>query len=213
MKTTTFFLAISAITFLGACNSGPSPEQKALADKEAINKAAFEKFGEAWAKKDKAALSEVLADNFMTHNPDPSIPSTGKQHILDQVDAYYGMSSDMAGDPKLMMVDGDWVAGVVMAKGTNDGAMGEMPATGKKWEATAVDFMRFENGKIVEHWGVFDAMTMMQQLGMFDHHDDIAMDKEHVCSDKCKGDKHLYAHGEKGHECAEECKKVMESKV
>lgn len=31
--------------------------------------------------------------------------------------------------------------------------------------------------------------------------------KEHVCTDKCKDGAHLYAHGEKGHGCTEECMK------
>jgi hypothetical protein len=117
---------------------------------------------------------------------------------------------------KLVTVDGDWVTGVAMVNGTNDGAMGDMPATGKAWEATSIDVVRFENGKIVEHWGVFDAMSMMSQLGMFEDeghgHDDMTMDKEHACTKACVGDKHVYAHGEKGHVCGEECMRMREKK-
>ena len=28
---------------------------------------------------------------------------------------------------------------------------------------------------------------------------------EHICADLCDGDNHHYAHGEKGHECGEDC--------
>lgn len=204
-------VALAAI--FNACTNGPSPEETARTEKEAANKAAYEKFSEAWDAKDKQALSEVLADDFMTHNPDPSIPSTGKQHILDQVDAYFGMSSDMSSTRKLLMVDGDWVAAVAMVNGTNDGAMGDMPVTGKPWEATAIDLVRVEDGKIMEHWGLFDAMGMMHQLGLFDEgQDDMAMDKEHVCTKACVGDKHEFAHGEKGHICGEECMRMREKK-
>lgn len=209
-------MMIALIGLFSACGNGPSPEQKALAEKEAANKAAYEKFNAAWEAKDKATLSELLSDDFVTHNPDPMIPSTGKQQILDQVDAYFGMSSDMKASGQVMLVDGDLVAGVALIKGTNDGAMGDMPATGKAWEATAMDVLRFENGKIVEHWGVFDAMSMMSQLGMFDGEghgqEEMAMDKEHVCTKACVGDKHVYAHGEKGHVCGEECIRMREKK-
>lgn len=33
--------------------------------------------------------------------------------------------------------------------------------------------------------------------------------KEHKCTAACKDGKHAYAHGEKGHECTKECKKMM----
>ena len=34
--------------------------------------------------------------------------------------------------------------------------------------------------------------------------------KEHKCTAACKNGKHVYAHGEKGHKCGPECKKMME---
>jgi hypothetical protein len=42
-----------------------------------------------------------------------------------------------------------------------------MPATGKSIDVHAVDIVRFGgDGVGREHWGVFDAMGMMQQLGV-----------------------------------------------
>lgn len=36
--------------------------------------------------------------------------------------------------------------------------------------------------------------------------------KEHKCTKACTKDKHVYAHGEKGHVCGDACKKMMEKK-
>ncbi len=36
--------------------------------------------------------------------------------------------------------------------------------------------------------------------------------KEHKCTKACTKDKHVYAHGEKGHTCGEACKKMMDKK-
>jgi predicted ester cyclase len=42
-----------------------------------------------------------------------------------------------------------------------------MPATGKSINIQAIDIVRFGNdGLAVEHWGVMDMMSMMQQLGV-----------------------------------------------
>jgi predicted ester cyclase len=41
-----------------------------------------------------------------------------------------------------------------------------MPATGKAIDVQLIDIIRFgDDGLAHEHWGVMDAMTMMQQLG------------------------------------------------
>jgi predicted ester cyclase len=208
-------LATTALLLASCSSGGPTPEQKTMMDKEAANKAAFENIGKAWNTGDEKLLSDNLADNFMTHNPDPMIQSTGKQHWIDAMKMYRASSPDMKGDSKVMLVDGDWVCGVAMVKGTNTGEMGPgMPATNKAWEASGIDVMRFENGKAVELWTGFDVMKMMSDLGMNmgGGGGDMAGGAEHVCTDKCKDGNHVYAHGEKGHVCTEECHKMMEKK-
>ena len=41
-----------------------------------------------------------------------------------------------------------------------------MPATGKGFDVQLIDIMRLgDDGLVREHWGVFDALAMMQQLG------------------------------------------------
>ena len=38
--------------------------------------------------------------------------------------------------------------------------------------------------------------------------------KDHVCTDAChKSGKHVYVHGEKGHTCSDECKKMHNEKM
>ena len=51
------------------------------------------------------------------------------------------------------------------ARGTNDGGfMG--PPNGKKFEIAVFDLCRFQDGKIVEHWGSPDRFALMAQLGL-----------------------------------------------
>jgi predicted ester cyclase len=51
-------------------------------------------------------------------------------------------------------------------KGVNTGSMGEgVPATNKAIDVHTVDVLRFENGKVVEHWGYMEEFKMMEQLG------------------------------------------------
>ena len=64
-----------------------------------------------------------------------------------------------------MVAEGDKVWIRMTARGTNRGPfMG--PPTGKSMTITVMDICRFENGKIVEHWGVPDRFAVMAQLGL-----------------------------------------------
>ena len=52
------------------------------------------------------------------------------------------------------------------ARGVNTGSIMGFPPTGKSIEIDVVDIARFEDGKIVEHWGVADQLGMLMQLGL-----------------------------------------------
>jgi len=65
-----------------------------------------------------------------------------------------------------VLPSGDKVVSRMRATGTHEGEFMGMPATGKRIDVPFVDIIRFgDDGLAREHWGVFDAMTMMQQLG------------------------------------------------
>ena len=64
-----------------------------------------------------------------------------------------------------MAADGDEVWIHHVSRGTHKGEWMGMPATGKSIEVAAIDRVRVRDGRMTEHWGVTDIMTMMQQLG------------------------------------------------
>jgi predicted ester cyclase len=64
-----------------------------------------------------------------------------------------------------MVTDGDKVWARMIARGTNRGGfMG--PPNGKSFEVAVFDMCRFENGKIIEHWGLPDRFGILAQLGL-----------------------------------------------
>jgi predicted ester cyclase len=64
-----------------------------------------------------------------------------------------------------MVADGDKVWARMTARGTNlGGFMG--PPNGKSFEATVFDMCRFEDGRIIEHWGSPDRFAIIVQLGL-----------------------------------------------
>ena len=49
-------------------------------------------------------------------------------------------------------------------KGTQTGKFMGMPASGKKFSVREIHMVRVANGKMAEHWGLANEMSMMQQL-------------------------------------------------
>ncbi len=57
------------------------------------------------------------------------------------------------------------MAARITIRGTHQGPFLDIAPTGKQITVDAIDIFRFASGKIVDHWGVTDQMSMMQQLG------------------------------------------------
>ena len=66
-----------------------------------------------------------------------------------------------------MFADGNWVAVHATYAGTQDGAMGPFPPSGKRLELPFIGILRLENGKIAEIWVEWDNMNALTQLGHF----------------------------------------------
>ncbi len=65
-----------------------------------------------------------------------------------------------------LVVDGDKVWARQRGGGTNLGSFMGRPPTGRTAFIEVFDVCRFEDGKMVEHWGVPDQLGMAMALGM-----------------------------------------------
>jgi predicted ester cyclase len=65
-----------------------------------------------------------------------------------------------------LIAEGDWVTARTIWRGTHSGEFQGVPPTGKQMAISAFIVERIRDGKMVEHWGLFDQLGMMQQLGL-----------------------------------------------
>ena len=63
-------------------------------------------------------------------------------------------------------VAGDLVWARNRARGINTGSVMGNPPSGRPVEIDVIDVVRFEDGRVVEHWGIADQLGMMLQLGL-----------------------------------------------
>jgi steroid delta-isomerase-like uncharacterized protein len=110
-------------------------------------------------------LIDLLADDFIEHEQMPGLPAgrEGTRQLFKRIVAAF---PDMNWDPEDILVDGDKAVGRTRFSGTNDGEFMGMPATGRTVSVQLIDIVRFgDDGIAREHWGVFDMMDLMTQLG------------------------------------------------
>ena len=114
---------------------------------------------------DLDGFSALLADDFVEHEETPGLSPT-KEGVRQFFEMYVAAFPDLRMEPQDVLPSGDKVVARVKCTGTQTGDFMGMPATGKSVEVEAIDILRFgDDGLVHEHWGVFDALAMMQQLG------------------------------------------------
>jgi steroid delta-isomerase-like uncharacterized protein len=108
---------------------------------------------------------ELLAEGFVEHEPTPGLEPTkeGTKQLFQMMIAAF---PDLRFDAEDILVSGDKVVARARVTGTNQGEFMGTPATGKSINVQAIDILRFgDDGLVLEHWGVMDTMSIMQQLG------------------------------------------------
>jgi predicted ester cyclase len=78
--------------------------------------------------------------------------------------AFYAGFPDGKHTIEEVVATGDHVVVFARWGGTHRGEFQGVPATGRRVSFTAIEAYKLEGGKIVEHRGEFDAVSMMQQL-------------------------------------------------
>jgi predicted ester cyclase len=166
---------------LAACGGGSCQEHdKMMADHTAMLKAdstnkasadqmkqATQRFLDTWWTGKTDGLETIVAENFTSHMPMPGVSSTGIQQLKDMIAISTAAFTESKAEDLHLTGEGDRVIAHYRWKAKNTGAMVEgMPATNLPVDVYTVDILRFENGKVVEHWGYMEDMKMMEQLGM-----------------------------------------------
>jgi steroid delta-isomerase-like uncharacterized protein len=110
-------------------------------------------------------FSEHLADDFVEHEVTPGLAPT-KAGVRDFFRMQRAAFPDMRMVAEDVIASGDKVVARVRYTGTNQGAFMGMPATGKRVDVQLMDMFLFSHdGRVHEHWGVMDALALMQQIG------------------------------------------------
>jgi len=111
-------------------------------------------------------LYTYVSEDFVDHEQLLGIPST-RAGLTQKYTLLRTGFPDLHFVLEDLMCVGEQVAVRVTVRGTHTAAFMGRPPTGRTFEVTSVGIFRFVDGRISEHWGVFDQMGMLAQLGAF----------------------------------------------
>jgi serine phosphatase RsbU (regulator of sigma subunit)/ketosteroid isomerase-like protein len=128
------------------------------------NKALARRFLEAFANADLNTLDELLASEFINHNPLPG-QDPGREGYMRTVAEKHDAYSDIRHTIDYQATDGDMVITRHTTHRIHDrGAAVGIEPPGREWTFTHIDIDRIVGGKIVEAWSAKSASPFLEML-------------------------------------------------
>jgi steroid delta-isomerase-like uncharacterized protein len=123
-------------------------------------------FEEVWNKGHVSVADELFATTYTHH--DSSTPDVGRgpESEKKRVMLYRTAFPDLQLTVEDIIAEGETVVARWSCHGTHKGELNGIVPTGKQFNITGVSIARFTNGKMFEGYVNWDALGLMQQLGV-----------------------------------------------
>ena len=132
---------------------------------EEIKKLDRRLYEEAWNRGDFAVIEQVVSPQFLLH--DPAMPGIkGIAGMKQYIGTYRTAFPDLRFTIEAQIAEGEFVVTRWAAFGTQQGPLPGVHPTGKTSTVTGMSIGRFVEGKLVETWVNWDALGMLQNLGV-----------------------------------------------
>ncbi len=120
---------------------------------------------EAWNKGNLDVIDELVADDYVMHDPSQPTEIRGREGLKQYISAFRTAFPDMNMTVDDVVAEKNKVSRRMTLNGTHDGPLAGIPATGKRVSTGGIAIDRLENGKIVETFVNYDLMGLMRQIG------------------------------------------------
>ena len=133
-----------------------------MTDAKKVSRRIFE---EVWNDRNIAAIDELVAADYVHHDPQSPKFSDGREGYKQLVAYYLNAFPDSHFTIDQEIQEGDTAVPRWTVTGTHKGDLPTLPASGKTFSVTGISVARLKDGKFLESWNNWDALGLMQQLG------------------------------------------------
>jgi predicted ester cyclase len=129
------------------------------------NKALVRRFYEEIDKGNITVLDELVAENYIDHNPPPFPGLASGREGLKQIFRIFQHSTPGYHQIEDQIAEGDRVVTRLTSIGKHEGDLPGAPKTGNDLKMTSITIHRLADGKLVEKWSEKDVIGFLQQIG------------------------------------------------
>lgn len=108
-------------------------------------------------------LRSIFAEDYVSHTAPPG-SAPGPEQAIGLRAFLLSAFTDVGFRVLRIVSEGQFVAVHAVLSGTHTGPLFGVEPTGRTVEVEQMHFIRVDQGKIVEHWGVRDDLGMMRHL-------------------------------------------------
>lgn len=119
---------------------------------------------DALNRRELDALDAIVAPDLQRHEPGAA---SGLAALKETIRAYHVGFPDLAHAVEMVVADAGLVAVRTRTTGTHLGPFLGHPPSGRRFSAAGQGVYRVDGGLIRELWGVFDTLSMLQQIGLY----------------------------------------------
>jgi steroid delta-isomerase-like uncharacterized protein len=123
-------------------------------------------FDEVWNKGHQQVADELFAQNYNHHDSSSPDLGRGPESEKKRVTLYRNAFPDIRFTVEDLIAEGESVTARWSCHGTHKGELNGIAPTGKQINISGISVARFTNGKMIEGYVNWDALGMMQQLGV-----------------------------------------------
>jgi|SRR5690606_26369078 predicted ester cyclase len=111
-------------------------------------------------------IDELISEDFIEHEPPPEGIPPNREGTKQTFDIYHSAFANIQTTFNLMIAEDDKVAVFMSIRAKHVGPFGDIPPTNDWVETQVFDIFRVADGKVCEHWGLTDHLTLLKQFGV-----------------------------------------------
>jgi predicted ester cyclase len=130
------------------------------------NKALVRRFYEEIDKGNVGILDELVAEDYLDHNPSPFPTSASGRERVKYEFKIFSEATPGSHHIEDQIAEGDKVVTRLTSYGKHEGDLPGAPRTGNDMKMTSITIHRIADGKLAEKWSEKDMISLLQQIGV-----------------------------------------------